>query len=156
MFLEIAQNSQENNCARVSFLIKLQTEASATFYYRTRPVAASGKSKCFKVYFLTRAFYYFGSTCCMLFTVSSKLFCTLRVPLYEKWTPKILIVPIVKSMDFKPQTIFLESFFVKPATQQHALLQKIDSPEGTFREFCKITFLNRLRWVIQWKLYWRP
>ena len=24
MFLEISQNSQENNCARVSFLIKLQ------------------------------------------------------------------------------------------------------------------------------------
>ena len=28
MFLEISQNSQENTCARVSFLIKLQAEAS--------------------------------------------------------------------------------------------------------------------------------
>ena len=27
MFLEISQNSQENICARVSFLIKLQAEA---------------------------------------------------------------------------------------------------------------------------------
>ena len=27
MFLEIPQNSQENTCARVSFLIKLQAEA---------------------------------------------------------------------------------------------------------------------------------
>ena len=27
VFLKISQNSQENNCARVSFLIKLQTEA---------------------------------------------------------------------------------------------------------------------------------
>ena len=36
------------------------------------------------------------STCCMLFTVSWKFFCTLRVSLYEKWTPKILIVCVVK------------------------------------------------------------
>ena len=28
MFLEISQNSQENTCARVSFLIKLQTQAT--------------------------------------------------------------------------------------------------------------------------------
>ena len=28
MFLEISQNSQENTCARVSFLIKLQAKAS--------------------------------------------------------------------------------------------------------------------------------
>ena len=27
MFLEISQNSQENICARISFLIKLQSEA---------------------------------------------------------------------------------------------------------------------------------
>ena len=27
VFLEISQNSEENNCARVSFLIKLQAEA---------------------------------------------------------------------------------------------------------------------------------
>ena len=51
-FLEISQNSQENTCARVSFLIKLQAEAQVfscefceisenTFSYRTPPVAAS-------------------------------------------------------------------------------------------------------------------
>ena len=58
MFLEILQNSQENNCARVSFLIKLQTSekkrhsctgvlseyceiSNNNFFYRTPPVAAS-------------------------------------------------------------------------------------------------------------------
>ena len=35
-FLETSQNSQENTCARVSFLIK------NTFSYRTHPVAAPG------------------------------------------------------------------------------------------------------------------
>ena len=60
--LKILQNSQENNCARVSFLIKLQAEAcnfskketltqvfscqfweifKKTFFHRTPPVAAS-------------------------------------------------------------------------------------------------------------------
>ena len=33
VFLEILQNSQENTCARVSFLIKLQ----ASRFYRTLP-----------------------------------------------------------------------------------------------------------------------
>ena len=49
VFLEIWQNSQENTCARVSFLIKLPVfscefcEISKnTFPYRTPPVAASG------------------------------------------------------------------------------------------------------------------
>ena len=47
VFLEISQNSQENICARVSFLIKLQACAEIfeisnnTFLYRTPPVAAS-------------------------------------------------------------------------------------------------------------------
>ena len=62
MFLKILQNSQENTCARVSFLIKLQAQASKfikketltqvfscelcknpknTFFYRTPPVATS-------------------------------------------------------------------------------------------------------------------
>ena len=61
VFIEISQNSQENTCARVSFLIKLQASASNfikketlaqvfscefckisknTFSYRTPPVAA--------------------------------------------------------------------------------------------------------------------
>ena len=38
VFLEISQNSQENNRARVFLLIKLQ---DFIFFYRTRPVAAS-------------------------------------------------------------------------------------------------------------------
>ena len=62
VFLEVSQNSQENTCARVSFLINLQTSAcnfikketlaqvfscefceisNKTFSYRTPPVAAS-------------------------------------------------------------------------------------------------------------------
>ena len=62
VFLEISQNSQENNCARVSFLIKLQAEAcnftgketlaqvfscefckifNCNSFYRIPPVAAS-------------------------------------------------------------------------------------------------------------------
>ena len=53
VLLEISQNSQENTCARVSFLIKLQTKANNfieketlkqifknTFSYRIPPVAA--------------------------------------------------------------------------------------------------------------------
>ena len=39
MLLEISQNSQENNCARVSFLIKLK--ATASIFYRTPQVADS-------------------------------------------------------------------------------------------------------------------
>ena len=31
VFLEISQNSQENSCAKVSFLVKLQAEASQVF-----------------------------------------------------------------------------------------------------------------------------
>ena len=62
LFLEISQNSQENTCARVSFLIKLQARlqlykkrdsgkvfscefceiSKNTFVYRTPPVTASG------------------------------------------------------------------------------------------------------------------
>ena len=48
MFLKVSRNSQENTCARVSFLIKLQAEAFCeifknSFFYRTPPVAASEK-----------------------------------------------------------------------------------------------------------------
>ena len=68
VFLEISQNSQENTCARVSFLIKLQVSvcnsikketlaqvfscefygiSKNTFSYRTPPVAASEfKKRC--------------------------------------------------------------------------------------------------------------
>ena len=49
LFLEISQNSQENTCARVSFLMKLQASGQQknceisknTFSYRTTLVAAS-------------------------------------------------------------------------------------------------------------------
>ena len=40
VFLEISQNSQENKCARGSFLIMLQA-----YFYRTPLVAASVKSR---------------------------------------------------------------------------------------------------------------
>ena len=50
VLLEILQNSQENTCVRVSFLIKLEALglrefckiSKNTFSYRTPPVAASG------------------------------------------------------------------------------------------------------------------
>ena len=69
VFLEILQNSQENTCFKVSFLIKLQGEASNfnkketltqgisfefyrisknSFSYKTPPVAASDGRICFK------------------------------------------------------------------------------------------------------------
>ena len=41
LFLEISQNTQENTCARVSILIKLQAWFMPTFSYKTPPVAAS-------------------------------------------------------------------------------------------------------------------
>ena len=46
--LKISQNSQENTCVRISFLIKLQASGKIsknTFSYRTAPVAASGVSE---------------------------------------------------------------------------------------------------------------
>ena len=63
VFLEILQNSEENTCARVFFLTKLQAwgqvffcefcETSRnTFSYRTPPVVASGKIN------------FGGDTCC--------------------------------------------------------------------------------------------
>ena len=70
VFLNISQNSQENTCARVSFLIKLQARpcnfskketlaqvfscefceiSKNTFFYRTPLVAASGRSEDMKI-----------------------------------------------------------------------------------------------------------
>ena len=43
IFLEISQNSLENTCARVSFLIKLQALGEISknnFFYKTRSLAA--------------------------------------------------------------------------------------------------------------------
>ena len=66
VFLEISQNSQENNCAKVSFLINLQASAcnfikketlaevfscefceisKSTFFYKTPPVAAAKRNR---------------------------------------------------------------------------------------------------------------
>ena len=39
MFLEILQNSQENTCVRVSFLIKLQAEAETCNYIKNEALA---------------------------------------------------------------------------------------------------------------------
>ena len=64
----------------------------------------------------------------MLVTVSKKLFRTLRVPLYEKWTPKILIVSVVKLMDFKPQTAS-KTFFREPSPAISHLRKFAFSPE---------------------------
>ena len=81
VFLEILQNSQKNTCARVSFLIKLQTSAcnfikketlaqvfscefckisKNSFSYRTSPVAAFLSYEKFPFFFsFQRALYYF-------------------------------------------------------------------------------------------------
>ena len=60
VFLKNLQISQENSCARVSFLIKLQARLAQvlscefcefvknTFLYRTHPIAASGFINCSK------------------------------------------------------------------------------------------------------------
>ena len=45
VFLEISQNSQENICARVSFLMKSQEICKSTFSYRTPLLTASALSK---------------------------------------------------------------------------------------------------------------
>ena len=59
----------------------------------------------------------------MLFTVSRKLFCTLRVTLYEKLTPTILIVSVVKLMDFKMQAAS-KTPFREPSPAISHLLKK--------------------------------
>ena len=59
VFLEISQNSQENTCARVSFLIKLQ----ATFFYRTPLVAASNSIMRFKKTFFQLRLFIKGMYC---------------------------------------------------------------------------------------------
>ena len=43
--LEILQYSQENSCARVSFLIKLQEIYKSTFFTEHFPVTVSGEPK---------------------------------------------------------------------------------------------------------------
>ena len=45
VFLEISQNSQENICARVSFLMKSQEICKSTFSYRTPSLTASALNK---------------------------------------------------------------------------------------------------------------
>ena len=45
VFLEISQNSQENTCARVSFLIKLQAAPATLLKKRTPLVVAFGKHR---------------------------------------------------------------------------------------------------------------
>ena len=57
----------------------------------------------------------------MIFTVSRKLFCTLRVS-------KILIVSVVKLMDFKPQTAS-KTPFREPSPAISHLLKFAFSPE---------------------------
>ena len=76
VFLEISQNSQENTCARVSFLIKLQAlgkketlaqvfscvfcEISKnTFFYGTPLVAASDMIQLSFTIFLNKTVFYF-------------------------------------------------------------------------------------------------
>ena len=68
----------------------------------------------------------------MLFTVSRKIFCTLRVPLYEKGTPKILIVSVVKLMVFKSQNAS-ETPFREPSPAISHLLKFAFSPKKKYK-----------------------
>ena len=65
VFLEILQNSQDNICARVSFLIKLQ--ASNAFFYSIPRVTTSERNTIFifKLYFNFTSFF-FGT--CLFYT----------------------------------------------------------------------------------------
>ena len=71
VFLKLSQNSQENTCVRVSFLVKLQALDSGilfscefceifknTFFHRTPLVAASDNLKNFKNVHLTKEMKY--------------------------------------------------------------------------------------------------
>ena len=65
VFLEILQNSQENTCARVSFLIKLQVSgcefceiSKNTFFHRTPLIAASVCLQQKHLFWLNQWFYY--------------------------------------------------------------------------------------------------
>ena len=63
MFLEISQNSQENTCARVSFLIKLQAWGfSCQFCEIYTFLNTSGRVLLYFPYQKNRAFFYTPST----------------------------------------------------------------------------------------------
>ena len=108
MFLEISQNSQKNTCARVLFLIKLQTEAcnfikketltkvfssefcevfKNTFSYRTFPVAASVVNKIFRKMWNDFCFWHLTETfmlrSCLFLTSSLKKELALYKPFHE-------------------------------------------------------------------------
>ena len=71
--LEILQNSQENTCARVSFLIKLQALRPDTFSYRTPLVAAFLFSKRLNFLLVARCSLVLAR-CSLLFARCSLLF----------------------------------------------------------------------------------
>ena len=83
MFLEISQNSQENTCARVSFLIKLQASAA-------KPAALLKK----------RLWY-------MCFPVNLARF--LRTPFLQNTSGRLFVFKI---FDYRPPITIFPSFFI--------------------------------------------
>ena len=81
----------------------------------------------------------------MVFSASRKLFCTLRVSLYKKRVPKILILSVVKLMDFNPQatskTPFREPSEPSPAIS-HFLKFAFSSEKRANTLNVSITFLT--------------
>ena len=89
MFLEISQNSQENTCARVSFLIKLQAWPATLLKNKTPPQVFPGEF------------------CEHLFTLytSGGCFCTSTCVEFKKYNYKLLSQLTEKSNRFLKGTL---------------------------------------------------
>ena len=76
VFLEISQNSLENTCARVSFLIKLRASGlKNTFLYRTPPVAATVfRLRPFSVVFVPDVSHFFVWIISIFYMIQKALF----------------------------------------------------------------------------------
>ena len=114
LFLKILQNSQENICVEVSFLIKLQ--ASEHFLYRTPPVTASQFPRRFSKIFR-----------CNLFTTSCKCCFVLRK-----------ISKLIQKISYFLQQNICMCFWNKASLLQSAK----SSFTGDFVKFFETTFLE--------------
>ena len=105
MFLKISQNSQENTCARVSFLIKLQKfcEISGKTFFTEHHWATASDSLVLKFPYQ----FYVGPLCSCIFSFSSplKYICIYRCG--NVWQPLSCVREIDASCD---QCILLNSF----------------------------------------------
>ena len=81
----------------------------------------------------------------MLFTASRRLFCILSELRYEKSTPKILTVSVVKLTNFKPQTVS-KILFREPSPAISHLLKfafSHEEIENTFKVFIRFSTDNK-------------